>query len=149
MAFTDLLEALGLVLSATLLGVEFLGLWVNISLSGDLSLVFVFCRAGAAPSPPFLFLTLPFSAPSTAGDNSMIPSEKLEDLVEHVVMVHQSVGEFSKQFQQKLRRSNYVTPKNYLDFINTYSKLLDEKTQYNIGERGEAGAGQGCGGGVL
>lgn len=73
----------------------------------------------------------------------MIPSEKLEDLVEHVVLVHQSVGEFSKQFQQKLRRSNYVTPKNYLDFINTYSKLLDEKTQYNIGEQGEVGAGQG------
>lgn len=47
--------------------------------------------------------------PSTAGDNSMIPDEKLEELVEHVVMVHQSVGEFSKQFQQKLRRSNYVT----------------------------------------
>lgn len=67
----------------------------------------------------------------------MIPGDKLEDLVEHVVMVHQSVGEFSKQFQQKLRRSNYVTPKNYLDFINTYSKLLDEKTQYNIGEQGE------------
>lgn len=71
----------------------------------------------------------------------MIPDEKLEELVEHVVMVHQSVGEFSKQFQQKLRRSNYVTPKNYLDFINTYSKLLDEKTQYNIGERAEERAG--------
>ncbi|XP_052023863.1 dynein axonemal heavy chain 10 [Apodemus sylvaticus] len=73
-------------------------------------------------------------AKSFLGDNSMIPSEKLEDLVEHVVMVHQSVGEFSKQFQQKLRRSNYVTPKNYLDFINTYSKLLDEKTQFNIAQ---------------
>nr|XP_038946048.1 dynein axonemal heavy chain 10 isoform X3 [Rattus norvegicus] len=73
-------------------------------------------------------------AKSFLGNNSMIPSEKLEDLVEHVVLVHQSVGEFSKQFQQKLRRSNYVTPKNYLDFINTYSKLLDEKTQYNIAQ---------------
>ncbi|XP_055461995.1 dynein axonemal heavy chain 10 [Psammomys obesus] len=73
-------------------------------------------------------------AKSFLGDNSMIPSDNIEDLVEHVVMVHQSVGEFSKQFQQKLRRSNYVTPKNYLDFINTYSKLLDEKTQYNIAQ---------------
>lgn len=61
----------------------------------------------------------------------------MEDLVEHVVLVHESVGEFSKQFLQKLRRSNYVTPKNYLDFINTYSKLLDEKTQYNIGKTWE------------
>uniref|UniRef100_A0A8C6RAH3 Dynein, axonemal, heavy chain 10 n=1 Tax=Nannospalax galili TaxID=1026970 RepID=A0A8C6RAH3_NANGA len=73
-------------------------------------------------------------AKSFLGDNPMIPIENIEDLVEHMVMVHQSVGKFSKQFLQKLRRSNYVTPKNYLDFINTYSKLLDEKTQYNIAQ---------------
>ena len=64
----------------------------------------------------------------------MIPAENIENVVKHVVLVHQSVGHYSKQFLQKLRRSNYVTPKNYLDFINTYSKLLDEKTQYNIGK---------------
>jgi dynein heavy chain len=75
-----------------------------------------------------------FFIPSSPGDNPLIPGENIDDLVEHVVLVHQSVGEFSKQFLQKLRRSNYVTPKNYLDFINTYSKLLDEKTQYNIGK---------------
>ncbi|XP_039735198.1 dynein axonemal heavy chain 10 [Pteropus medius] len=73
-------------------------------------------------------------AKSFLGDNLMIPAEYTESLVEHVVLVHQSVGEFSIQFLQKLRRSNYVTPKNYLDFINTYSKLLDEKTQYNIAQ---------------
>ncbi|XP_036076372.1 dynein heavy chain 10, axonemal isoform X2 [Rousettus aegyptiacus] len=73
-------------------------------------------------------------AKSFLGDNLMIPAEYTESLVEHVVLVHQSVGEFSTQFLQKLRRSNYVTPKNYLDFINTYSKLLDEKTQYNIAQ---------------
>uniref|UniRef100_A0A8C5K168 Dynein, axonemal, heavy chain 10 n=1 Tax=Jaculus jaculus TaxID=51337 RepID=A0A8C5K168_JACJA len=73
-------------------------------------------------------------AKSFLGDNMMIPAEHIIDLVEHVVLVHQSVGEFSQQFLQKLRRSNYVTPKNYLDFINTYSKLLDEKTQYNIAQ---------------
>ncbi|XP_006149290.1 dynein heavy chain 10, axonemal [Tupaia chinensis] len=73
-------------------------------------------------------------AKSFLGDNPMIPAESMEGLVEHVVLVHQSVGEFSKQFLQKLRRSNYVTPKNYLDFIHTYSKLLDEKTQYNIAQ---------------
>lgn len=63
--------------------------------------------------------------------------ENIDSVVEHVVLVHESVGEFSKQFLQKLRRSNYVTPKNYLDFINTYSKLLDEKTQYNTGKTWE------------
>ncbi|XP_042636525.1 dynein axonemal heavy chain 10 [Orycteropus afer afer] len=73
-------------------------------------------------------------AKSFLGDNPMIPAENMEELVKHVVLVHESVGEFSKQFLQKLRRSNHVTPKNYLDFINTYSKLLDEKTQYNIAQ---------------
>lgn len=80
------------------------------------------------------------SASSSPGNNPMIPGENIEDVVEHVVLVHESVGEFSKQFLQKLRRSNYVTPKNYLDFINMYSKLLDEKTQFNIGEAGDAAA---------
>nr|XP_036870140.1 dynein heavy chain 10, axonemal [Manis javanica] len=73
-------------------------------------------------------------AKSFLGNNPMIPAENMEGVVEHVVLVHQSVGEFSKQFLQKLRRSNYVTPKNYLDFVNTYSKLLDEKTQYNVAQ---------------
>ncbi|KAF0872101.1 DYH10 protein, partial [Crocuta crocuta] len=73
-------------------------------------------------------------AKSFLGTNPMIPVENIDGVVEHVVLVHESVGEFSKQFLQKLRRSNYVTPKNYLDFINTYSKLLDEKTQYNIAQ---------------
>lgn len=64
----------------------------------------------------------------------MIPTQHLESVISHVVMVHESVGEFSKTFLQKLRRSNYVTPKNYLDFINTYSKLLEEKNQFNLGK---------------
>uniref|UniRef100_A0ABI7Z6S1 Dynein axonemal heavy chain 10 n=2 Tax=Felis catus TaxID=9685 RepID=A0ABI7Z6S1_FELCA len=73
-------------------------------------------------------------AKSFLGTNPMIPVENIDGVVEHVVLVHESVGEFSKRFLQKLRRSNYVTPKNYLDFINTYSKLLDEKTQCNIAQ---------------
>ncbi|XP_036352277.2 dynein axonemal heavy chain 10 [Ochotona princeps] len=73
-------------------------------------------------------------AKSFLGDNPMIPMSNIDDLVEHVVLVHESVDEFSKQFLQKLRRSNYVTPKNYLDFIHSYTKLLDEKTQYNIAQ---------------
>ena len=47
-------------------------------------------------------------------------------MVGHIVTVHESLGVFSRDFQHKLRRSNYVTPKNYLDFINTYLRLLDE-----------------------
>ncbi|XP_007489994.2 dynein axonemal heavy chain 10 isoform X1 [Monodelphis domestica] len=73
-------------------------------------------------------------AESFLGENPMVPLDYMEDVVKHIVMVHESVGHFSKKFLQKLRRSNYVTPKNYLDFINTYSKLLDEKTQFNIAQ---------------
>uniref|UniRef100_A0A4X2JQB9 Dynein axonemal heavy chain 10 n=1 Tax=Vombatus ursinus TaxID=29139 RepID=A0A4X2JQB9_VOMUR len=83
------------------------------------------------PWPPQALFAV---AHSFLGENPMIPPDYTEDVVGHIVMVHESVGEFSKKFLQKLRRSNYVTPKNYLDFISTYSKLLDEKTQFNIAQ---------------
>ncbi|MGH0158836.1 UNVERIFIED_CONTAM: hypothetical protein FKN15_061612 [Acipenser sinensis] len=73
-------------------------------------------------------------AQSFLGDNQMIPSQHTDSVIGHVCMVHDSVGNFSKKFQQKLRRSNYVTPKNYLDFISTYTKLLDDKDQYILAQ---------------
>lgn len=69
----------------------------------------------------------------------MIPETHSAAVIDHVCMVHGSVDHYSKLFQQKLRRCNYVTPKNYLDFINTYSKLLDEKKQFILGERMKPG----------
>ena len=62
--------------------------------------------------------------------NDKIPDEHRENVVNHVVFVHQTVGVYSKTFLQKLRRVNYTTPKNYLDFINTYNKLLEEKDKF-------------------
>lgn len=63
-----------------------------------------------------------------------MPEAHSAAVIDHVCMVHSSVGDYSKLFLQKLRRCNYVTPKNYLDFINTYSNLLEEKDQYILGE---------------
>uniref|UniRef100_A0A3Q1G9E8 Dynein axonemal heavy chain 10 n=1 Tax=Acanthochromis polyacanthus TaxID=80966 RepID=A0A3Q1G9E8_9TELE len=63
-------------------------------------------------------------------ENPMIPEAHSAAVVDHVCMVHSSVGDYSKLFLQKLRRCNYVTPKNYLDFISTYSNLLKEKDEY-------------------
>ena len=40
--------------------------------------------------------------------------------IAHMVHVHQSVVTASKKFADVLRRHNYVTPKNYLDFIANY-----------------------------
>ena len=62
-----------------------------------------------------------------------ISDEKKEQIVEHMVFVHQSVRTKSAQFAEELRRNNYVTPKNYLDFIATYRKLLGDNRQ-SIGE---------------
>jgi len=52
--------------------------------------------------------------------------------VGHIVTVHESVGVFNRDFQYKLRRTNYVSPKNYLDYINTYLRLLDEKDKFML-----------------
>ena len=54
-----------------------------------------------------------------------LPSELREGLVQHMVMVHMDVQQRSVEFFEKLRRHNYVTPKNYLDFISNYKKELE------------------------
>ena len=59
-----------------------------------------------------------------------MPEKHKDCVIEHVVKVHESVGDYSRLFLQKLRRLNYVTPKNYLDFVSTYTKLLEEKDKY-------------------
>ena len=73
-----------------------------------------------------VFIVFSFST----NQNPLIPDARREQVVTHIVMVHQSVGRFSKEFMQKLRRANYVTPKHYLDYINTYLKLLDQKDKF-------------------
>lgn len=65
----------------------------------------------------------------------MIPEAHAAEVIAHVCMVHSSVDVYSKLFQQKVRRSNFVTPKNYLDFMNTYCKLLEENDQSVLGEK--------------
>lgn len=54
-----------------------------------------------------------------------VPDEHRENIVAHMIQVHLSVDEYSRRFEQELRRHNYVTPKNYLDFIAMYKQMLD------------------------
>jgi len=35
---------------------------------------------------------------------------------------------YTNDFLVKLKRRNYLTPKHYLDFINLYLNLIDEKS---------------------
>ncbi|XP_077600352.1 dynein axonemal heavy chain 10-like [Stigmatopora nigra] len=83
------------------------------------------------PWPPQALLAV---AESFLGESEMIPREHAPAVIEHVCMVHKSVGDYSIMFLQKLRRSNFVTPKNYLDFISTYSVLLRDKDQSILGQ---------------
>ena len=76
----------------------------------------------------------PINPPMLCAQNPLIPEEMRELIVGHIVTVHESVGVFSRDFQHKLRRSNYVTPKNYLDFINTYLLLLDNKDKFILNQ---------------
>lgn len=61
-----------------------------------------------------------------------LEAEVRSSIVSHMVVVHQSVRNFSARFQEQLRRSNYVTPKNYLDFIHNYKHALaDNRTNFS------------------
>lgn len=55
---------------------------------------------------------------------SQIPESYREPIIAHIVHVHQSLKGYNMQYLMKLRRKNFVTPKHYLDFINTYLKLI-------------------------
>jgi dynein heavy chain len=60
-----------------------------------------------------------------------IPNDYRQPILDHIVLVHMSVCNISPKFTQETRRTNYVTPKNFLDFIMTYRTLLKQKRQNN------------------
>ncbi|KAK7195889.1 dynein heavy chain [Novymonas esmeraldas] len=53
-----------------------------------------------------------------------LPDELRAPIVEHMVHVHLTADKLSSQYQNELKRHNYVTPKNYLGFLANYAKLL-------------------------
>jgi dynein heavy chain, axonemal len=63
-------------------------------------------------------------------ENRKIPDYLKDSINEHVVLVHESLQHYTREFFTMLRRRNYITPKNYLDFISTYIRLLDEKSSF-------------------
>ncbi|KAF3425259.1 hypothetical protein E2986_13407 [Frieseomelitta varia] len=66
----------------------------------------------------------------TLRDDPNVPQAHRDTLVEHMVFAHKTVCDYTVEFQKKLRRRNYVTPKHYLDFINNYLQLLVETKNY-------------------
>ena len=63
-------------------------------------------------------------------ESEIIPAEHYDNVVAHAVHVHQSVAKYSTDFEEKLRRYNFVTPKNYLDFLKSYKDLLNQKDKF-------------------
>ena len=63
-----------------------------------------------------------------------IPPENKEQIVLHMVGVHRSVMQAADDFLVQLRRYVYVTPKNYLDYIENYRSLL-KSMRKSIGEQ--------------
>ncbi|XP_024136867.1 dynein heavy chain 10, axonemal isoform X4 [Oryzias melastigma] len=64
------------------------------------------------------------------GENPVIPKAHFEAIIDHMCLVHTSVGDFSELFLLKHKRCNYATSKSFLDFISTYSTLLEEKNEH-------------------
>eukprot|EP00842_Homolaphlyctis_polyrhiza_P003630 jgi/Hompol1/4268/HPOL_001758-RA len=85
-----------------------------------------------------------FSVADAFLKDELIPQEVRPAIVAHMVGVHLSVGVFSGEFLQKYRRANYVTPKNYLDYISTYNRMLEENRDLNgkLCARLESGLGK-------
>ncbi|RKO94122.1 dynein heavy chain and region D6 of dynein motor-domain-containing protein [Blyttiomyces helicus] len=85
-----------------------------------------------------------FSVADAFLKEELIPSESRLNIVAHMVKVHLSVGDVSLDFLQKYRRANYVTPKNYLDYISSYNRLLEESREQNgrLCARLESGLGK-------
>jgi dynein heavy chain len=65
-----------------------------------------------------------------SGETEIIPEKHYANVVAHAVHVHQSVTKYSNEFAEKLRRFNFVTPKNYLDFLKSYKELLQKKDDF-------------------
>ncbi|ETN61879.1 dynein heavy chain 10, axonemal [Anopheles darlingi] len=63
-------------------------------------------------------------------DHAKIPENNREPIISHIVHVHQSLKNYNVQYQLKVRRRNFVTPKHYLDYISTYLKLIEEKDNF-------------------
>jgi dynein heavy chain, axonemal len=45
-------------------------------------------------------------------------------------MIHQSVQDYSRDFELVYKRKNFSTPKNYLDFIDNYIKFLANNRKF-------------------
>lgn len=53
---------------------------------------------------------------------ALVPRSERKSVITQLVAMHLSVYQYTAEFAQQLRRVNFVTPKHYLDCINTYKR---------------------------
>lgn len=46
-----------------------------------------------------------------------LPLDVKPKIISHIVMTHISISKFSEDFERQMKRKNFSTPKNYLDFL--------------------------------
>mmetsp|Transcript_12497 Transcript_12497/g.8721 ORF Transcript_12497/g.8721 Transcript_12497/m.8721 type:complete len:138 (+) Transcript_12497:5731-6144(+) len=56
-----------------------------------------------------------------------LDAELRQPITDHIVLIHQSVQQYSIDFENIYKRKNFSTPKNYLDFIDSYCIFLKKK----------------------
>lgn len=54
-------------------------------------------------------------------------TEVIEPMADFFGLVHSKVIEYAHQMKDELKRTYFVTPKNYIDFVKAFQELLDEK----------------------
>jgi len=64
-----------------------------------------------------------------------LPDQHRPNIIQHLVFAHQNVTESAVRFAEELRRFYYVTPKNYLDFINNYRIQLKQNGKRITGSK--------------
>ncbi|VDO03424.1 unnamed protein product [Rodentolepis nana] len=55
-------------------------------------------------------------------ENPLIPSQHYDALIDHIVHVHRSVDKYTREFMEKWKRTNFVTPRHFLDYIDNYMR---------------------------
>ena len=73
--------------------------------------------------------------------NKHIPSDIVKPIGEFMALVHNSTNEMSRIYKTNDKRYNYTTPKSFLELINLYSKLLDNKNDELGGKIKRLGTG--------
>ena len=57
----------------------------------------------------------------------LISNDDKTKIIEYMVMVYESTNFYCDIYMEKMRRTAYVTPKNYLDSIHTFVDLYKQK----------------------